>query len=225
MSLRVYTFARRSLWLLPVWAVLLFLSTLTHQPDAQTAFADFSAYVTTPQFLLSHLAGSIAGAAIGSIGVVGLMLYLQDTKVAGRAISGMAATVAANVFLTALFGVAAFAQPAMGRLFLSGQQNALDFYNQTYTSPLFGTALAGVLLFVAGGVLVGSAISGSGLFPRWVGWVYAIAAAGFPLSNFIFPVLQSLFSPLLILATVVLAWRASRQGQNLSAEVSVTPGT
>jgi hypothetical protein len=225
MSPAVRKFARRSLWLLPIWAVLLFLSTLTHQPDAQTAFADFSAYVTTPQFLVSHLVGSIAGATLGSIGVVGLMVYLQDTRVAGRAIGGMAATVAANIFLTAVFGVAAFAQPAMGRLFLSGQQNALDFYNQTYAGPLFGTALVGVLLFVAGGVLVGSAIAASGLFPRWAGWVYAIAAVGFPLSNFIFPLLQSLFSPLLILATLVLAWSASRQGQGQPAEVGVSPRT
>src|SRR5260370_11124470 len=68
MTQQVRTFARRSLWVLPVWALTLFLGTLTHQPDPQTDFGGFSAYVTTTSFLLSHLINSITGAAIGSIG-------------------------------------------------------------------------------------------------------------------------------------------------------------
>jgi len=83
----VRAFARGALWALPVWAALLSLGTLTHQPDSQTAFADFAAYVTTTQFLVSHLVASIAGAAIGSIGVIALMLYLQDSKVAGNTLT------------------------------------------------------------------------------------------------------------------------------------------
>jgi hypothetical protein len=183
MTHQVRAFARGALWALPVWAALLFLSTLTHQPDPQTDFAGFAAYVTTNQFLLSHLVGSIAGAAIGSIGVIGLMLFLQNTRAAGRAITGMVATVAGNTLTSSIFGVAAFAQTAMGRMFLAGQQNALDFYNQVYAGPLFGTALVALLLFIAGGVFTGSAIAASGRFPRWTGWVYAITTAGFVLSN------------------------------------------
>jgi uncharacterized membrane protein YhaH (DUF805 family) len=93
---------------------MLFISTLTHQPDPQTAFGDFAAYVTTNEFLIFHLLNSILGAAIGSIGVISLMLLLQDSKVAGKAITGMVATVAANTLTSSIFGVAAFAQPAKG---------------------------------------------------------------------------------------------------------------
>ncbi len=210
MTHQVRAFARGALWALPVWAALLFLSTLTHQPDTQTDFAGFAAYVTTNQFLLSHLVGSIAGAAIGSIGVIGLMLYLQDTKVAGRAITGMVATVAGNTLTSSIFGVAAFAQTAMGRMFLAGQQNAPDFYNQVYAGPLFGTALVALLLFIVGGVFAGIAIAASGRLPRWAGWVYAVSTVGFVLSNFLFPVGQSLMSALLIVATVAVAWSAGR---------------
>jgi hypothetical protein len=206
----VRTFARGALWALPVWALLLFLGTLTHQPDPQTAFADFAAYVTTPQFLVSHLVASIAGAAVGSIGVIGLMLYLQDTQVARRAITGMAATVAGNTLTSSIFGVAAFAQPAMGRMFIAGQQNALDFYNQVYAAPLFGTAVVALLLFIAGGVFTGSAIAACGRWPRWTGWVYAVATAGFVLSNFLLPVGQSVMSALLFIATLAVAWGAGR---------------
>jgi len=43
--------ARRGLWALPAWAVLLFYGTLSHQPPPQTRFAAWARYVTTPGFL------------------------------------------------------------------------------------------------------------------------------------------------------------------------------
>jgi hypothetical protein len=192
---------------------MLFLGTLTHQPDAQTAFDDFAAYVTTNTFLLSHLFNSILGAAIGSIGVIALMLLLQDTKAAGKAITGMVATVAANTLTSSIFGVAAFAQPAMGRVFQAGQEDALDFYNNVYAAPLFITALISLLLFIAGGILTGMAITASGRLPRWTGWVYAVTTTGFVLSNFLLPIGQSVTSALLFAATVVVAWSAGRKDQ------------
>ena len=222
MTHQVRTFARGALWALPVWAAMLFLGTLTHQPDPQTAFDDFAAYVTTSEFLVSHLFNSILGAAIGSIGVIGLMLYLQDSKVAGKAITGMVATVAANILASSLFGAAAFAQPAMGQAFLAGQDNALDFYNNVYAAPLFITALVFVLLFIVGGIFTGIAIARCGRFPRWTGWVYAITTTGFVLSNFLLPVGQSVMSALLLIATVVIAWTAGREVQEQSDPAKIT---
>jgi len=216
MTNQVRTFARLALWALPIWAAMLFAGTLTHQPDAQTAFPDFAKYVTTSEFLWSHLVNSIAGAAIGSIGVVGLMLYLQDSRAAGRALVGMVATVAGNTLTSSIFGVAAFAQPAMGHEFLAGQQNALDFYNQVYGIPLFGTAIVSLLLFIVGGIYAGIAITASGRFPRWTGWVYAISTLCFVLSNFLLPVGQTPFSALLFIATVVVAWSANRQDRKIA---------
>ena len=212
MTHQVRTFARGALWALPVWAALLFLGTLTHQPDAQTDFAGFAAYVTTDTFLWSHLINSILGAAIGSLGVIGLMLYLQDSSAAGRAIIGMVATVTGNTLTSSVFGVAAFAQPAMGRVFLAGQPNALDFYNLVYAGPLFGTVLVALLLFITGGVFTGVAIAACGRLPRWTGWVYAVTTVGFVLSNFLLPVGQSVLSALLFVATVVVAWSAGQEG-------------
>jgi hypothetical protein len=201
---------------------MLFLGTLTHQPDPQEDFTSFAAYVTTTSFLLSHLINSIAGAAVGSIGAVGLMLYLQDSKVAGRAIIGTVATIAGNTLLSSIFGVAAFAQTAMGRAFLAGQQNALDFYNQVYSGPLFGTALLALLLFMAGGVFLGNAIAACGFFPRWTGWIYAIGTVGFALSTFLLSIGQSFSSVLLIIATVTIAWSAGRENQRQSAKAAVS---
>lgn len=206
----VRAFIRGVIWALPIWAAMLFLGTLTHQPDPQTDFANFAAYVTTKQFLLSHLVNSIGGAAIGSIGVIGLMLYLQDTKVAGKAITGMVSTVVGNTLTASVFGAAAFAQTAAGQAYLAGQPNALDFYNRVYSAPLFTTVLVGLLLFIIGGVFSGIAIAASGRFPRWAGWVYAGTVAGFVLSNFIVPMGQTPMSALLFISTVVVAWNVHR---------------
>ncbi len=222
MSNTVRTFARVGLWALPVWAAMLFAGTLTHQPDAQTAFPAFASYVTTTEFLWSHLINSITGAALGSIGVVSLMLYLQDSRAAGRAIVAMVCSVTGNTLTSAIFGVAAFAQPAMGREFLAGQQNAQAFYNQVYAAPLFGTVIVALLLFIVGGIFAGIAIAASGRFPRWTGWVYAICTFGFVISNFTVAVGQTPFSALLFVATVVVAWTAmrARSQQGASQEIA-----
>jgi hypothetical protein len=185
-------------------------------------FAAFAAYVTTGEFLLSHLVASILGAAIGSIGAIALMLYLQDTKVAGRTIAGMVCTVAGNTIVAAIFGVAAFAQTAMGRMYLAGQQNALDFYNQVYNGTLFGTAFFGLLLFMLGGVLNGMAIAAHGRFPRWAGWVYAVSAVGFVLSAFLFDLGQSVFSITLFFALTAVAWIAGREPQRQAAAAGIS---
>ena len=222
MAQQVHSFARRALWVLPVWAAMLFLGTITHQPDPQTDFAGFAAYVTTTSFLLSHLINSITGAAIGSIGAVALALYLQDSKVAGKAITGMVAMIISNTLVSSIFGVAAFAQTAMGRLFLAGQQNTLDFYNEIYNGSLFGTALIALLLFMTGGVFVGNAITTSGLFPRWTGWVVAVSMIGFVLSGFLLDIGQSIFSALLFIATVTVAWSAGRERPMQSAAAAIS---
>lgn len=223
MTEQVRKFARRTLWALPIWAAMLFLGTLTHQPDPQTAFADFAAYVTTEAFLYSHLINSILGAAIGSIGVIALMLFLQDSKAAGKALTGMVATVIGNTLTSSVFGAAAFAQPAMGRLHLAGQTNALDFYNEVYRAPLVVTVLVGLLLFIIGGIFTGIAITTSGRLPRWAGWTYAFTTVAFVLSNFIMPVGQSVMSALLVVATITIAWSAGRAEQRQSEAASISP--
>jgi hypothetical protein len=209
---RVHSFARAAVWALPVWAAMLFLGTLTHQPDPQMDMPAFAAYVTTTGFLLSHLVNSIAGAAIGSIGVIGLMLYLQDSKAVGRAITGMVLTVAGNTLTSSVFGAAAFAQTAIGHAYLGGKVDALDYYNLVYSGPLFATVIVGLILFMTGGGFTGSAVTSSGRFPRWAGWVYAITAIGFVLSNFTIPVGQTPMSVLLFVSTVVVAWKAGLDG-------------
>jgi hypothetical protein len=222
MTQQVRTFARMALWALPVWAAMLFLGTLTHQPNPKTDFAGFAAYVTTNSFLLSHLINSITGAAIGSIGVVALVMYLQETKVVGKAITGMVIMIVSNTLVSSIFGVAAFAQTAMGRIFIATQQSGADFYNEIYNGTLFGTAGIALLLFMIGGVLLGNTISASESFPRWTGWVVAISMIGFVLSTFVFDLGQSIFSALLFVALMTVSWNAGKEHQMQKANAAVS---
>ena len=145
-----------------------------------------------------------------------LMVAVRTFLVVGlvSAIAGMVATVISNTLVSSIFGAAAFAQTAMGRMFQAGQTNALDFYNQVYNGALFGTALIALLLFMIGGIFIGNAITASRVFPRWTGWVYALTIVGFVLSNFLFEPGKSISSILLFIATIRVPWGAGKEPQS-----------
>ena len=51
MNDRLGTWARRAVWALPVYGVLLAVGTITQQPDYRTDFAAYADYITTSTFL------------------------------------------------------------------------------------------------------------------------------------------------------------------------------
>src|SRR5439155_21792869 len=150
---------RWGLWALPAWAVLLFVGTVDHQPDTRTDFAGFARYVTTPEFLASHIVASIIGAGIGVLGLLALFMFLAVRVRSRLPAAGLAMAVVGNVMLTAVFGLAAFGQVAVGRLYLAGHTaEAVAIYDDMYGTPLAATAAAGILLLVIGIIALGIAI-------------------------------------------------------------------
>src|SRR3954447_20226019 len=149
-------------WLLPVFTALLTLGTLTHQPDPGSDFAGYAGYVTTPVFLASHLGASIVGAAIGIVGTAAVALLVAvPSGRPGWTLTGAALAVLGNVLNTALFGAAAFAQPAIGRAFAAGSGDAVALNGDVYGPALFATAGAALLSWTAGAVLLGAARGGA----------------------------------------------------------------
>ena len=206
----VTRFARAGLWLLPLYGVLLGLSTLTQQPDPETDFQGFAEYVTTDRFLISHLGASIAGAALGVLGVVAALAFLARGRTATAAISGSALSIVGNVLFTALFGTAAFAQPAIGRAFLDGASDARELYDDVYATPLFATAGVGLLCFVAGAILLGVAIARAAGRLRWVGIGFGASLALFPLLFFTVAAVAPVAAALFAAASVALSLRLPR---------------
>lgn len=206
-------YAGWGVWALPIWSLLLFFGTLTHQPDPRTDFPSFARYVTTTEFLLSHIFASIVGAAIGAIGFVALFIVLALRVRSRLAVGGVVMVVAANVISSAIFGMAAFGQSAVGRAYLGGQtQEAVVLYNDMYGVPLFSTAAAGILLLAVGTILFGVAVARSRLFSRWIGILLAVGIVLFGVLGVILAdVVQSIGAATLIVSTGWLAYSVRRR--------------
>ena len=191
---------------MPVYAATLFFGTLTHQPPPQTDLAGWSRYVTTDEFLLSHIVFSILGAAVGAIGAVALGAVLIERGSPRLGIAGLLTGVSANVIGSSIFGIAAFAQPAIGRLYLSGLTETAQelYYDAAQGTPLLVVAGVFLVLIVTSFIVFGVGFARLHLMPRLPGIGYAMsgplfAVIGFALDNWI----QSVAA---VLMTASAAW-------------------
>jgi hypothetical protein len=203
--------ARRGVWLLPVYAGLLAVSTVERQPDYGSDFPAYADFVTTQRFLLSHLVASIVGAGLAVLGTVSLAVAVS-ARWPGRArgaLAGAAVGTVGLVVMTSVFGAAAYAQPAIGRAFLRGTPGVVDLNADVYGTPLVVMASAGLLLYMVGAVLVGRAVAHSSPTLRWPAVAYAacsvVGAVGF-LVDFVAPVAALG----LLVATALVALRLRR---------------
>jgi hypothetical protein len=198
--------------LLPVYALLLALSTLTHQPDYMTDFPAYASYVTTDGFLLSHLVASILGAGLGVVGAVALGVLLARGRSETPAMLGVAATLIGNVLFTSIFAAAAFAQPAIGQAWLNGDRAVAESVNSdVYGPPLFATFAVGAPLFIAGAILLGVAVVRYDHDLRWWGIGYSVFLPLFVISGFVFDLIQPLMAVFLFVVTLVLARRLQQR--------------
>jgi uncharacterized membrane protein YhaH (DUF805 family) len=203
--------ARAGLWLLPVYASMLALSTLSHQPSFRSDFPGYARYVTSETFLASHLVLTIGGAALGSIGVLSAVIYLARGRARATGYLGAALTVAANIASTSVFGAAAFAQPAIGRAYLKGMEGIVDLNADVYGPTLDAMAGTGILLFILGGIVLGTAIARTSRRLRWIGLVYVVAFVAFLVTGVFFPLGQTVSAATLALASAAAAWRLPRE--------------
>jgi hypothetical protein len=175
--------ALRGVWLLPAAAAVTLWATFEHQPDVSTQFGDWARFVTTDKFLANHLIGSIVGQAVWILGAAALALVAVANG--GRvlsAIGGLVAMTLGSAGLIAGFGVAAFAQPAIGHLELAGVAGAHDLYDDVYGIPTLVTLIGGGALFAVATVLLARAAAAIDGVPRWA--TVAFGAAG-PLIGFL----------------------------------------
>jgi hypothetical protein len=107
--------------------------------------------------------------------VVALAAVLAATAGRRLALPGMVLSVAGMAFIMTLFGAATFAQPAIGRAYLDGQQAAVAINSDLYGAPALVVGLTGGLLYSAGAVLLGVAMWRAGTLPRGSGPLYAVA--------------------------------------------------
>jgi hypothetical protein len=206
--------AQLGLWALPVWAVLLFAGTLTHQPNPKTDLADWSRYVTTPEFLASHLVASILGAAIAALGLVALGAVLASRGHPRAGLWVIVTGVFANVLTVAVIGIAAFAQPAIGRLYLAGHTAQASLLVNTVVDGgwLTVTAVIGTVLLATSVVVSGVAVARTGSLPRAAGIGFAISIVLFGIGALPDNFIETIGCVLMIASTVWIAAAAGRSG-------------
>ncbi|HEX5906695.1 MAG TPA: hypothetical protein VFY56_06730 [Propionibacteriaceae bacterium] len=114
----------------------------------------YARFVTTGEFLFSHLAASIGGAALAILGSCSVFVLLAGGRFRRAALIGTIITVIAQVYLASAFGSAAFVQPGIGRAYLRGETAATQALNaDTAYGPAFmATAGISVLLWLIGTV-------------------------------------------------------------------------
>jgi hypothetical protein len=179
----LHRYAQAGLWALPVYGLVNLIGTLTAQPDYKTDFPAYARYISTTPFLVSHLVASIFGTGIGLLGFTALFIYLASGRRAGVALAGFVATMLGNMAIVAVIGVAAFAQPAIGKAFLAGHRDVVALNSSVYGTSLTATSFAGLVLFFAGVILFAIAIWGSQSLPRAAGIVFAAAVPIFAIGS------------------------------------------
>jgi hypothetical protein len=207
--------ASKGVWLLPAFGLLLALSTIRQQPPLQTDFEGYAHFVTTGEFLLSHLVASIGGAALAILGVCSVFVLLAGGRFRRAALIGTIITVIAQVYLASAFGSAAFVQPGIGRAYLRGETGAAEALNAdtAYGPALTATAAFSVLLWLIDTAFLVVALVRTSPRLRVPGILYAVSAPLFVWSGQVdlIPLQQALAGLLLTLAAVLVALRLPRE--------------
>ncbi len=218
--------ARRGVWLLPAAAAVTAWATFEHQPDVTSQFADWSRFVTTDKFLASHLVGSIVGQAVWILGAAALAAVAVATGRRVRsAVAGLVAMTLGGAGLVAGFGVAAFAQPAIGHLELAGVAGARDVYDDVYGLPTLVTLAGGGVLFAAATVLLARAAAALDGVPRWATIAFGVAGPLIGVLGIAVGALQTVGSIAALVGTIAIARSVHRRSHTREVvEIGVSDG-
>ncbi|MGZ6565365.1 MAG: hypothetical protein ACXVH1_38570 [Solirubrobacteraceae bacterium] len=209
-------YVRAGLWALPIYGVANLVGTLSSQPDYNKNFRAYARYIHTPSFLASHLAASLLGTGIGLIGFTALFVYLASRRPSGVPVAAFVTTILGNMSLAAMFGVGAFAQPAIGKAFLAGHHDVIALNASVYGTAANLTVAVGLVLFVAGTALFAIAISRSQSLPHSAGILLAASLPIFAIGTITGSALAQIGAFTQIGSTIWIARSASRSERPLS---------
>ncbi len=162
---------------LPLYGVLTLWSSFEGQPDPSTHLEAWSRYVTTDQYVLGHLLGSILGLIFAIFGVFALGVHLATSRAGRLGLVAVVVTVLGSALFLPLQGVSTFAAPEEGQAVLAGLEE-FEELPAIFANTVFGlTGLAVIVLSFVGNILLGVAVWRSGVLPRWAGALWAGAHA------------------------------------------------
>lgn len=173
---------RSQLWIragllgLPLYGLLTLWSAREPQPDPDSQYDAWARFVTTPEYVLTHVLGSGLGLILAIFGTFALGAYLAGGRAGSLALTAMTTTVLGTSLFLFAGGVSAFASPQEGQAHLAGVEG-YDELPDSYASDAFAlVGLTSVVLSFVGNVLLGAAVWRSRTLPRWAGALWIAAA-------------------------------------------------
>src|ERR687898_1028613 len=160
---------------LPLYGALTFWSSLDPQPDPNTHYEDWSRYVTTNHYVLTHVFGSILGLILAIFGTFALGAYLTRSRAGRIGLVAMVITVLGSALFLPGMGVSTFSAPEEGQAYLAGIEGLAELPTSSADIAFATTSLLVVVLLLVGNVLLGVAVWRSGTLPKWAGALWAAA--------------------------------------------------
>ena len=160
---------------LPLYGALTLWSSIEGQPDPNTQLEAWARFVTTDQYVLGHVLGSILGLVFAIFGVFALGAYLATSRAGRLALVAVVMTVLGAALFLPLQGVATFSAPEEGQAVLAGLEEFVALPDIFANTVMGLTGFAVIVLSFVGNILLGVAVWRSGVLPRWAGALWAAA--------------------------------------------------
>jgi hypothetical protein len=143
-------------------------------PHSAASFTLASQGLAAPTWLVSHLIAILAFTLL-LFGILALAARLAERQTLWGIVPSMAGIA---LFLPVL-GTEAFAQSAIGTLYLDGNSQVAPMMNQIRYGPQRVLLFLGLLLLALGSIRLAVVIWRSGTLPKWAGVAFAIGLALF----------------------------------------------
>lgn len=157
--------------LFAVWGLL--------HPVGSLDFSDPTAAARSATSTLQFIADSFLLAAMTLLPLALFTIYdrVKATKAERWAFVALVLMVLAIGPFVAGLGVALFATPAAGEVFLRGEQGGIDVLKAMFKGPLLPATLVGFVLLTIGSITLAIALWRARSLPRWAGLMYALGFA------------------------------------------------
>jgi hypothetical protein len=160
---------------LPLYGLLTLWASREPQPNPDTEYEAWARFVTTDEYVLTHVLGTGLGVILVIFGTFALGAHLAGTRAARSGLVGMVLAVFGQSIFLFFGGVSAFGSPMEGQAYLAGM-NLGELPQSTAGNVQNIVLLLAILLCLVGNVLLGIAVWRSGSLPRWAGALWIVAA-------------------------------------------------
>ena len=110
---------------LPLYGLILGFTTRKPQPDQSVDPEGWAQFVSSPSYLMEHIASSVVGAVLVILGTLALGAFLTRGRAPRLALWGTVLAVAGQILFMVPGTISTFATPAIGAAYLSGNREVM----------------------------------------------------------------------------------------------------